>query len=77
MLGFDEELRVASFIDCLRDDINKEREETDLTPRALLWLAEKLKEVNDEFKKFHEEVYKTVDKEWAAHWERNKEEDNA
>ncbi len=55
MLNKDEELRVASFIGSLRDDVKKEREETDLTPRALLWLAEKLKEVNDDLKFMNEE----------------------
>jgi hypothetical protein len=50
VLNKDEELRVASFIDCLRDDVVKEREDADLSPKALLWLAVKCKDLNDELK---------------------------
>lgn len=56
MLNKDEELRVASFIDCLRDDVNKGREDADLAPSTLPWLALKLKETNDELKDVYEEI---------------------
>ena len=76
MLNKDEELRLASFIDSLKDDVQKEREEADLTPRALLWLAEKLKETNDQLKKISTNLDELMTKEWGKHWERNKEEDD-
>lgn len=56
MLTKKEELKLAEFIDSLRDDVRKERIDADLSPRALLWLAEKLKETNDYCKENH--VYK-------------------
>lgn len=56
MLNKDEEYRVASFIGVLRSDIEKGlKADPVIELRSYLWLAEKLKEVNDENKELVEE----------------------
>lgn len=60
-----------------------------MTAREFKWLADKLKETNDELKRvtdsyeqlseqskeYRDQVNKVMDESWKAHWEYNKEED--
>lgn len=52
MLSNEEELRLASFLDVLKVDLEKDPKGTghEYKIEALLWLAEKLKETNNELK---------------------------
>lgn len=50
MLSKEEELRVASYIDVLKIDLNSGKRDSDLTLEAQLWFANKAKELNEELK---------------------------
>lgn len=56
VLSKEEELRVAACIDIAKEDIKTRN--ADLAPESALWLAEKLREINNEAAKYSEELQK-------------------
>jgi hypothetical protein len=59
MLSKSEEFRLASFLDITRADIERDIiYASDYKVKAVRWLAEKLKETNDELKKLQKDYEK-------------------
>lgn len=71
MLNKEEEEKLVIIMQQLEEDINQHCIVAKMDVKIVAWLAAKLKETNDELKKFKEEVNRVVDEEWKKHWERN------
>lgn len=72
MLTPEEEQTLATYNAIMNVRNNPSRR---LTKKDIVWLIRKLREVNEEFKKYTIHVNKLVDEEWKQHWEYNKEVD--
>ena len=77
MLNEQEEHKLDTLLRVILDDVqNGVMYSSDYTIEIVAWLATKLKESNDKFKSFKEQIDTLIDKSWEDHWKYNEAEDS-
>lgn len=76
MLNEEERTKAEMLLEVITE-AKEEQRQIRLSNYDFEWLAKTVIKLDDELKKLDVELTEVLDKEWAAHWARNKEEDNA